>query len=144
MLGEGGQTALERLEPEAGQWCAAGEGWEHEELHVPTPAASCCPSGCFSDQHAHHGRGGQQVHVQHLPLLLGQEGGPVIPPLEVPLKNAVFIFLAPGMGKVLITMCCKLFSVSSIVYTSIIANSVISEMLNQLHLLISVSSGKNK
>ena len=28
------------------------------------------------------------MHVQHLPLLLGQEGGPVIPPLEVPLKNA--------------------------------------------------------
>jgi hypothetical protein len=35
MLGEDGQkekedqTALERLEHEAGQWFAAGEGWEH-------------------------------------------------------------------------------------------------------------------
>ena len=70
------------------------------------------------------------MHIQHLPLLLGQEGGPVIPPLKVPMKNAVFIFPLPGMGKVLITMFYKLFSVSSIVYASIISNKVISEMLH--------------
>jgi hypothetical protein len=48
MLGEGGQkekddqTAFKYLEHEAGQWCAAGGGWEHEELHagvlLPTAA----------------------------------------------------------------------------------------------------------